>query len=234
MQTLSNSRVSAQAIAWALFFILLQAVLPASSLAQQGSGFGVTIKAGTPGIGGDLTVGLHPKFNMRGGGNVFWYGLTSSEVEDGVTVDFQADLRWLTIPVLLDWHPWESGVRFSLGALVNNNHIDLSAETDNVELNGAEYGVESLDGKISFNALSPYIGIGYGDATDASSRWHVACDVGVMFQGSPQIEMNAVATHQLLQPLLDADLAAEVNELEDEYKEFTLYPVLSVGVSYTF
>ncbi len=236
MRTLSNSRVCACSgrVAWALFFAILQAVLPVSTLAQRGSGFGVTIKAGTLGIGGDLTVGLHSKFNARAGGNVFLYGLTGSEVEDGVTVEFQADLKWLTIPVLLDWHPWESGARFSLGAMVNNNHIDLSAETGNVEFNGVEYGVESLDGTIQFNTLSPYLGIGYGNATDTRSRWHVACDLGVMFQGSPQVEMNAVATHPLLQPLLDADLAAEVNELEDEYKEFTLYPVLSLGVSYSF
>lgn len=234
---MSHSRVCSycgHVIAWALCFVLFSAVLPVSSLAQQGPGFGVTIKAGTPGIGADLTVGLHPKLNTRVGGNVFWYGLTGSEVEDGVTVDFKADLEWLTIPIMLDWHPWESGVRLSLGAMVNNNHIDLSAETDSVELNGVEYGVESLNGKITFNMLSPYIGIGYGNAADTSSRWHLACDLGIMYQGSPQVEMKAVATHSLLQPLLDADLAVEVDQIEEDYKEYTIYPVVSVGVSYTF
>ena len=106
-------------------------MFPATSFAQ----FGATFKVGTPGIGGDLTLGLHPKLNARLGVNVFWFSLTESETDDeDVTTELQADLMWLTVPALLDWHPWENGVRFSLGAVVNNNHIDLSADTDNVSL----------------------------------------------------------------------------------------------------
>jgi hypothetical protein len=167
--------------------------------------------------------------------NVFWFSLTESETDDeDVTTELQADLTWLTVPALLDWHPWESGVRFSLGVMINNNHIDLSAETDSVEINDVEYRVESLDGEISFNTFSPYLGVGYGNAVDTSGHWHFAFDLGVMFQGSPKAEMDAVATNPLLQALLDADLDAEVEDIEDEFKEFTMYPVLSVGVSYTF
>lgn len=217
---------------WALFFTLLSAVWPAMSFAQ----FGATLKAGTPGIGGDLTLGLHPKLNTRVGFNVFWFGLTESETdeEEESVGEIQADLKWLTIPMLLDWHPWESGIRLSFGAMINNNQIDLSAEADSVEINEVEYVVDSLDGKVSFNTFSPYLGVGYGNAADISGHWHFACDLGVMFQGSPKVEMNAVATNPLLQAALDADLEAEVDEIEEEFKEITMYPVLSLGVSYTF
>ena len=90
------------------------------------------------------------------------------------------------------------------------------------------------DGKITFNTFSPYIGIGYGNAADTSGRWHFACDLGVMFQGSPKVEVNAVAANPLLQAALDADLDAEVDEMEDDFKDFTMYPVVSFGISYTF
>jgi hypothetical protein len=117
-KTLLNFRVSVfcRFVFTGIFLAILSSVVfPAMSHAQ-GTGFGVTLKAGTPGIGGDLTMGWHPKFNARLGLNVFWYGLEDSETdEEGVTTEFQADLKWLTVPLLLDWHPWESGVRFSLG-----------------------------------------------------------------------------------------------------------------------
>lgn len=214
------------------------AMLPAMSLAQTAAsgGVGVTLKAGTPGVGADVTVGLHPKFNSRAGFNVFWYGLKESDTDEmGVTVELQADLEWLTVPILLDWHPWESGFRFSLGAMMNKNNIALSADTDSTEINEVDYILrDGVDGEITFNTFSPYLGVGFGNAADTTGNWHFACDLGVMYQGSPQVDLNAVAVNALLQPALDADLESEAKELEDEFKEFTLYPVLSFGVSYTF
>lgn len=220
---------------WTLFFTLLGAALPAMSLAQQAPALGATLKAGTPGIGGDLTLGLHPKFNTRLGFNVFGLSLASSETNDeGVTEELQADLKWLTIPVFLDWHPWESGMRFSLGAMINKNRIDISNDTASVEINEVEYAVESVEGKISFNTLSPYLGIGYGNAADTNGHWHFACDVGVMFQGAPQVDFSGVATNPAQQADLDADLDEESSTWEEDFKVFTMYPIVSLGVSYTF
>jgi hypothetical protein len=204
--------------------------------AQQSPVFGLTAKVGTSGFGGDFTVGWHPKFNTRLGFNTFWYGLQDSETdEEGETSEIQADLKWLTIPVLLDWHPWESSLRISLGAVINKNSVTLSADTDSVEINEAEYEVQNgVDGDITFNTLSPYLGIGYGNAADTNGHWHFAFDVGVMFQGAPKVDLKAAATNPGQQAALDADLDAESKDWEDDFKAFTVYPVLSFGISYTF
>lgn len=224
---------------WTLLTILSSVVFPAMSPAQQPAAtpaaFGVTVKAGTLGFGSDLTVGWSPKFNTRLGFNIFWYGLEESETdEEGVTEKIQADLELFTIPMLLDWHPWESDFRLSLGAIINWNNVALSSDTGSVKINEVEYEVQSLDGEVTFNTLSPYLGIGYGNGVDKTGHWHFAFDLGVMFQGAPNVDANAVATDPAQQAALDADLEAERSNIEDDLEMFTVYPVLSFGISYTF
>jgi hypothetical protein len=55
-----------------------------------------------------------------------------------------------------------------------------------------------------------------------------------MFSGSPHAALSATASDPALQPQLDADIAEDVKDIEDELEVFTIHPVISLGVSYPF
>jgi len=119
--------------------------------------------------------------------------------------------------------------------MLNNNEVSLSAKPgDTVTFNHTKYAISSVDGRATFEKTAPYVGIGTGNAADRSSHWHFACDIGVLFQGDPKISLSAVAADPSLQTLLDADVQEEQKKIQDDAKIFNFYPLVAVGVSYTF
>jgi len=225
-----------------LGLFLLAVVLVVGSVALGATSalaaVGATLKVGTLGVGADMTIGISKKLNARANLNYFSYGKTITEDEDedgsgGGTI--KPKLNLLTIGALLDWHPWAQGFRISAGLYMNNNKLDLTAETsDTVEINDHEYYVSDLGGKVDFNTLAPYFGIGYGNAVQANGHWHFSFDIGALFSGSPHAALWATASDPALQPQLDADIAEEVKDIEDELEVFSIHPVVSLGVSYLF
>ena len=192
---------------------------------------GVTLKAGTLGLGADLTLPVVPDLNFRAGYN----GAALSRDIELNEAECEGKIRWSTIPIFLDWHPGGSDFRLSGGAVINNNRVTLSAApTQTFTLDGVDYSITEMEGKITFDRLAWYIGIGGGNAL-AEGRIHVAFDLGVMFQGTPEAEATATASVPAFQPYLDADLQKELNDFQkDDLDSFTMYPVLSVGFSLHF
>jgi hypothetical protein len=205
---------------------------------------GVSLKVGTPGIGVDLTVGVSEKVNVRVSGNYFSYTYDDYEFDeddeieqeiDEVVDTLEATLDLMSIGALLDWHPWGGSFRLSVGAFYNGNEGSLEATAgDTIEIDGEEYEVERLDGSVEFNSFAPYVGIGWGNAAKADSRWHFACDLGVLVQGSADISLKATAVDPFLQGALNAALANEEADIEDDVEDYTVYPVVTLGLSYTF
>lgn len=222
-----------------VFLLAFVAVVGAGALdaTRALAAAGASLKVGTLGVGADVTIGISGKLNARANLNYFKFGKTFTEDEDeeggGGTVEPKLDL--LSIGALLDWHPWAQGFRASAGLYLNKNKLDLTAETsDTVEINEHEYFVSDIGGKVDFNSLAPYLGIGYGNAVQANGRWHFSLDVGAMFSGSPKVSLHATSSDPALQSQLDADIAGEVEDIEDDLKVFKIHPVVSLGVSYRF
>ena len=199
---------------------------------------GATLKVGTLGVGADMTIEISKKLNARANLNYFSYGktITDDEAEDGSGGGtIKPKLNLLTVGAILDWHPWAQGFRVSAGLYMNNNKLDLTAETsDTVDINEHEYSVSDLGGKVDFNSLAPYFGIGYGNAVQANGHWHFSFDIGALFSGAPHAALWATASDPALQSQLDADIAVEVKDIEDELEVFSIHPVVSLGVSYLF
>jgi hypothetical protein len=55
-----------------------------------------------------------------------------------------------------------------------------------------------------------------------------------MYHGEPDVNATAVAADEPLQSAVDSALAVEVDDLQDDLKSVVVYPVFSVGVSYSF
>jgi hypothetical protein len=203
----------------------------------------VTAKGGTLGGGVELTVGLSPQWNLRLGGNAFNFTDDRREVR-GIFYDATARLR--TASALLDLHPGGGGFRLSAGAIYNDTRIDgnsLVPASGFYDLGGTPVPasqVGTLDGQIKFDPVVPYVGLGWGNAVGAGGRLRFAADLGAMFQGkskvtlTPQIPagspLNSPVARAVLQVLLDREEA----DIEKDVANYTVYPVVSIGVSYRF
>jgi hypothetical protein len=212
--------------------VLMLAAMATMVMGQDASHYvGLTGKVGTLGIGGDLTVSLGERANARVGLN--WGEYDYSVDMDEADVDGDLDLQ--TIPILLDLHPAAGGFRFSLGVVLNRNEVALSADPkEPLTLDGIDFDIDSMNGTIEFDELAYYVGIGYGDAVGSEGRWNFACDFGVMYHGTPDVTARATATNPAVQGLLDASLAKEVDEFEDDSDPYKWYPVVALGVSFAF
>lgn len=205
-----------------------------SGVVQAASPVGIGVKAGTTGLGADLTLRLASSLNLRMG----YAGLAldiDPDVGSSQTDDLTVKLDLRQVPLLLDWHP--SGVRFRLsaGMVYNRNQIRMRAyDGDTVRFNDVAYGVASAEGTVRFLDACPYVGIGYGNAVHPHSRWNFAFDLGLMYHGRPKIDFRATATQPERQSALDRDVEAEIDEIRETTDRLVLYPVLTLGVSFRF
>ena len=199
-------------------------------------GVGITAKAGTLGLGADLTLGLASKLNTRAGINALNYKFdVGGDGEDADTEEIQSEIDWQSIMAVLDWHPWEGGFRLSAGVVFNNNEVLLSADVnESIEIGDSEYTITDLAGKVTFDDVVGYVGIGYGNAVGEDGHWHFAWDLGVMFQGAPEVTIEATASNPVIQNMLNADIERETDDWEEDLEVFDMYPVLSFGISYSF
>ena len=198
---------------------------------------GITVKAGTLGAGGDLTIGWTERVNARLGFNAYSYTQKQAEsFTDVGDIKFTGELKLQTIAALLDWHPWENGFRFSLGVMLNNNEMTLTGlPADKVKIGNYNSSITSAKGSLTFSQLSPYIGLlGYGNAADDESQWHFAFDLGILLHGTPDLEVKGYTENWLEQIWLDYEVDTEVAKWQKEADKYQYWPVLSVGISYTF
>ena len=194
----------------------------------------IGIKAGTPGLGVELTMGLLPNLNLRAGLNGFQYS-SSMEVN---SIDYDFDLNLLNLPLLIDWHILESGFRITGGMVLNGNEIDLVSNVDGelVIINNKAYPsdqVGTISGTMGFNDLTPYLGIGWGNAVGENKRFSIGLDLGIMFQGGPQASLSAAGPLGS-NPGFQEDLDAEARAIEKDTSKYDFYPVIALGINMRF
>ena len=209
----------------------------AAANAAQAREIAATVDLGTTGLGLHLSTPIAPQLNARVGLNYasYSYDANTSDVE----YDFK--LKLATVDALLDYHPWNGAFRVSGGVVYNGNSIDANARPNGngtYTINGRTYSaaaVGDLIGKIDFRKAAPYLGIGWGNAV-AAAGWGFGMDLGVTFQGSPKTRLastGCTAPAPICTQIAN-DVAVENAKLADEVKDFKLYPVIRMGVSYRF
>jgi hypothetical protein len=221
---------SSKAIRPLLALLALLALGPASGHAGN---VALGVKAGTLGIGGELTIGLAPPLNLRLG--VSGLNYTYDDTYDDVDYDLDADL--LSAGLLLDWHPFSGSFRLTAGVLFNDSQADLSArDPDGYTINDEHYStaaVGRLSGSMDFADLAPYVGIGWGNAIGEGGRITVGLDLGLMYQGDPDVSLQASGPIRN-NPRFRADLQAEEEEIEDDTFWLKYYPVIGLSIGYRF
>ncbi|HEY3566447.1 MAG TPA: hypothetical protein VGP73_00840 [Thermoanaerobaculia bacterium] len=224
---------------WILGAISMGALLTAPARGQVALGG----KAGSLGLGLELTVGLSPQWNARIGANGFNY--TDDRRKAG-HLEYDATAKLRTGTALLDWHPGGHGFRLSGGLVYNDTHIDgtsLVPASGNYVIGGIPVPVSlvgTLSGRIDFDRVVPYAGLGWGNAVGRDRKVGFFLDAGAIFQGKGKVKLtpNIPAGSPLNDPTaraaLDILLREEENSIQKDVADYTVYPVVAIGLTYRF
>lgn len=194
---------------------------------------------GTTGVGFHASFPLRPNLNLRLGLGYLGYSYSGSTSD----MDYDLKLNANTYDALLDWYPKkDSAFRLTTGLAYNGNKIDVHGRPNaagNFTVGGNTYdaaSVGNVNGKVNFNKVAPYLGIGWGRPSKEDKGWSFSADVGVLLQGSPKTTLNSsgcTASTAVCNQFAN-DVARENAALQDEVNKFKVYPVLRVGISYKF
>lgn len=209
---------------------LLAAVSP---LSHADGAVDVGVSVGTLGVGPEIGYVFVPnQFDARLSSGFFNYNY--NQTSSGVA--YNGNLTMQSVSALADWHPFAGSFRLTGGLAYNGNSASLSAQPagGTYTFNGNTYTsqqVGTANAKVSFNPVDPYIGIGWGDDS-LKSGFHFTSDIGIMYQGSPNVALSA--TNPTNNAQLAADVQAARASLQSRLSSYQLYPVVSVGIDYRF
>lgn len=220
----------------ALLIITAMVSVPAMAQREISVPKGGAFKIGTLGAGLEFGRQMNNKTTLKLNVNAFNYDY--DDTEGGIDYDFE--LKLMTAGLLVDYHPsTENNFRITGGFFYNGNEVDATgrlSNTANTTIGVGSYTsaqIGTLKGMIDFDEFAPYIGIGWGRLVDAKRNGRFTFDLGVVFQGSPDVTLNANGTLAANAAFM-ADLKAEELDLEKELDDFEYYPVVSIGYIFNF
>jgi hypothetical protein len=215
--------------------IFAAATMLACNVANADTSIG--LNAGTLGGGVELAHAFTERLGIRIGAN----GLHYDSTETYQSIDYDSKLKLATGELLFDWFPFANNFRISAGAMYNGNKLTMVGKPSpggTYTINGRPYpaaAVGTLDGQVDFSNAAPYFGLGYG--RPIGRGFSLTADLGVLFQGSPHSTLTATCgpgTSAATCSLLQSDVAAEQVQLNDDLHKYQYYPVVSIGLAYTF
>ena len=218
-------------------FVVTLLALPAAARAE---GFSIGARAGTTGIGPELAFAVGPHLDVRVPVGIYSY----DDVYDKTGVRYDATLELRNALLLADFHPGGGGFRVSAGGGWDDNRLKVSAPVSELvrryrpelaPLIPANSG--TIHGEATGSSFAPYLGLGWGGAGGGrgGGRGGITFDVGVLYQGSPQVDLttdlNVVSpVPGVLRSVLDAATAEEEQRLERELEDYKYYPVVALGI----
>lgn len=217
--------------------ILISMILSSSavSLAAHDK-FAIGANIGLNGYGLEGRAPIIDKLYGRLGANYFNYKYKNGESN----VNYKLDLSLLTVPLMLDFHPFEgSSFRLSAGIAYNGNEIKGAATpAQNITLYGRTYTpkqVGSLSMSLKYkNKVAPVFSIGYDNSLRSSSPITFNFEAGVMYSGEAKISSSATGLIRGQTQFLN-DINRNANDNLNSVKKYLkFFPVVSLGLKYSF
>jgi hypothetical protein len=190
-------------------------------------------------IGADVGYKFNPNLHARLGVNAIGFGTNYGSQG----IDYNANFNPTNIHLLGDYFPFGGGLRLTGGLVLQNNGISATGKPNgagqvvinNNPYNATDLGTLEAEGSFS-NSIAPYLGIGFGTPISPGLGFNI--DAGVMFAGSPTVKLRANNISPLVpiatQNQIRQDLAAQEQRTNNDISGFSVFPVISIGVSYTF
>lgn len=200
---------------------------------------GIYAKLGTSGYGAGVGAKISDSFRVRAEYNAFSFDPgdnSATNIEtDYVTYSTALDLRYGAL--LLDWHPFSGTFRLTGGVVSNGSELTAQPENGYFFFGNSVYSTSqvNLRAKADFRPVAPYFGIGWGDVAGTERHFSFVADIGLLFQGSPDVKVtaNCAATGSNANAC-NRWLANEEQQIQDDADNYKYWPFLSVGVGYRF
>lgn len=193
--------------------------------------FGIGAQIGTLGLGG--TVGISAsRVGVRASANFMPIEPTANYSDVDYTLKLQSPQWSAMVDLYL-----VGGLRLSGGLVYSTDDIQVEGDlTTSVDIGGTSYTpteVGTLTGTISDGKdLAPYLGIGFGGPGRSSVGFFF--DLGIAFGSKPGVTLAGENGTLSSDPLFQADLAQEAQDIEDDIDILRYYPVVSVGLTIGF
>lgn len=201
----------------------------------------VGLRAGTAGVGLDLVGRLSDRAHVRlAAGTVGFDGTISTP-----DVDYDAEADLSTALLLLDWYPGAGAFRLSAGAGWNGTEVEVTAPLEQLLADEIPPDVLALlpplgsaVGTAQGEELVPVLLLGWGNPF-RGGRWNLSFEIGAFYQGEPEVDLG-VRTGLPVDQLpggpetLATLIEEEERELERELEDYTVLPVVSLSLTYSF
>ena len=203
---------------------------------QKWPGLALGPKFGTTGLGLEMTFGVNPYLNLRSGFN---YGSFTWGQEFG-NVDYDAEVTMTSVPLLLDVHPFGGHFRLTGGLYLQpGTKADLDATpSEPTQIGSHTYNpdtIGTLNGQIEVSsALTPYVGIGFGNTVGEDQLLTLTLDIGVIFQSyDVSLDSNGAGMTAKLDTFRE-DLKKEEGLLQKDADDWKIFPVVAISLAWHF
>ncbi|MEM1270949.1 MAG: hypothetical protein AAGI08_12990, partial [Bacteroidota bacterium] len=165
------------------------------------------------------------------GGSYFGLNLNDVYDESDVAISWDTDVRLGAVQVLMDWHPTGGGFRLTAGGVYNALRGDATAlPIESYTVGSRTFSEEELGSLTATlehkNTISPYAGLGFGNAVGLGTGLSFAFDLGVTYTNAFSVDIEGTG--------MIAPTAEQEDALEEDLSGLVLYPVMSLGLSYQF
>lgn len=209
-------------------------ILSTTTQAAESGNISIGLKGGTLGGGIEAGLDISEAIILRGGINYLKYNFDSTISN----IDYNFEPKFFTGSLLLDWHPFTNSFRLTAGAYLNNNEVKVDGifRKDLIPEYGETADMDHIKGTVNFNTFAPYVGLGWSSSNPGEAGWGVSLDLGVMFQGTPDVSELYVEDPwgSGNDPVVIDFMAGEQQAVQDELDKFEYYPVASISLNYKF
>lgn len=214
-------------------FTLIMSVVPISNAET------VAEKNGVLGVGLDIsesfTLSINGRLQEKSYSSKLKHSFNSgfNSLDQRASDDYRLDLS--SFAAMIDWHPGESGFRLSAGLLHNGKESDnemRSIAYPNYLIEQQGYTAAELAGltdRIDSDSTAPYLGIGWRNKVDERGGFSFSAEAGLLFQGSSTSRLSSQSNL-----INDQNYLQEDGGLDGILDNVEIYPVLNLGISYTY